>query len=47
GTFRPTADGSARVELAAALRLPDADAVGVTELGGDDVLRASLGRRAS
>jgi anti-sigma factor RsiW len=47
GTFRPTADGSARVELAAALRLPDADTVGVTELGGDDVLRASLGRRAS
>jgi hypothetical protein len=42
GTFRPTSDGSARLEGAASLRLGDAATVGVTELGGEDVLRATL-----
>jgi anti-sigma factor RsiW len=42
GTFRPTSDGSARLEGAASLRISDAATVGVTELGGDDVLRATV-----
>jgi hypothetical protein len=44
GTFRPTSDGSARLEGAASLRPGDAATVGVTELGGEDVLRATLNR---
>jgi hypothetical protein len=42
GTFRPASDGSARLNLGASLRPGDAATVGVTELGGDDVLRADL-----
>jgi Anti-sigma-K factor rskA len=42
GTFRPTATGSAHLELSASLPLPDASAVGVTEIGGDDVLLGDL-----
>jgi anti-sigma factor RsiW len=44
GTFRPTADGSVRLDLAASLLLPDASVLGVTEIDGDDVLRATLHR---
>lgn len=40
GTFRATADGTARLDLAASLRLGRARVVGVTLLGGPDVLRA-------
>jgi hypothetical protein len=42
GTFRPASDGSARLNLGASLGAGDAATVGVTELGGDDVLRADL-----
>ena len=43
GTFRATADGSARLDLGAALPLPEAGGVGVTELGGGvDVLQGAL-----
>jgi hypothetical protein len=42
GTFRPTADGSAHLELGASLRLGQASWMGVTQLGGDDVLKAEL-----
>jgi hypothetical protein len=42
GTFRPASDGSARLNLGASLRPGDAATVGVTELGGEDVLRADL-----
>jgi hypothetical protein len=42
GTFRPVSDGSARLNLGASLRPGDAATVGVTELGGKDVLRADL-----
>ena len=43
GTFRATADGSARLDLGAALPLREAGGVGVTELGGGvDVLQAAL-----
>jgi hypothetical protein len=42
GTFRPASDGSAHLNLGASLRPGDAATVGVTELGGDDVLRADL-----
>lgn len=44
GTFRPTADGSVRLDLAASLLLPDASVLGVTEIDGADVLRATLHR---
>ena len=43
GTFRATADGSAELDLGAALPLPEVVGVGVTELGGGvDVLQAAL-----
>lgn len=42
GTFRPTADGGARLDLSASLPLPEASTVGVTEIGGGDVLRGDL-----
>jgi hypothetical protein len=42
GTFRPAGDGSARLNLGASLPPGDAATVGVTELGGEDVLRADL-----
>lgn len=43
GTFRALADGTARLELGASMRLDEARSVGVTLLGGDDVLAADLG----
>lgn len=43
GTFRATTDGSASLDLGAALPLREAGVVGVTELGGGgDVLQAAL-----
>jgi hypothetical protein len=42
GTFRPMADGTARLDLGASLALDQAGTVGVTELGGTDVLQADL-----
>jgi hypothetical protein len=42
GTFRPLADGSARLDLGASLTLEQAARLGVTALGGDDVLVADL-----
>lgn len=42
GSFRPTADGTARVDLSASLRLPEASAIGVSEIGGADVLHGDL-----
>ncbi len=38
GTFRATAAGSAHLVLASALREPDTRTIGITELGGADVL---------
>lgn len=43
GTFRPAEHGAVRVDLAAALPLADTGSVGVTEIGGVDVLRGQVG----
>jgi anti-sigma factor RsiW len=45
GTFRATASGAAHLDLSAALRVPDTRTVGVTEIGGGDVLLGRLGTR--
>ncbi len=39
GTFTPASGGSLRLDLSALLPIGDAAAVGVTQLGGEDVLR--------
>ena len=44
GSFRPAADGTARLDLSASLPLDQAGVIGVTELSeGQDVLTARLG----
>lgn len=42
GTFRPDARGWAQLELGAALRRSDSASIGLTALGGTDVLQTSL-----
>lgn len=42
GTFRAATDGTAELELGASLALDDVGSLGVTQLGGDDVLTADL-----
>jgi len=42
GSFRPGTDGSAHLDLSASMSLQDASAVGVTEIGGDDILTGDL-----
>jgi hypothetical protein len=43
GTFTPTADGRAHLRLGASMTLREANAVGVSQLDGGDVLTAKLG----
>jgi anti-sigma-K factor RskA len=42
GSFRPDAEGGARVDLLAGLPLEDSEAIGVTVAGGEDLLREEL-----
>ncbi len=42
GTFRPLDDGTARLDLGASMTLDQAARLGVTALGGDDILVADL-----